>query len=91
VAVLLTVSFLLSVIVIDTANEIGGDGNVPHASIGRARRMQVKNVAQQHAVMVEAIQNHTPDVVIVDEVCFSPPPPVCLLYSFPLISPDWHP
>lgn len=61
-------NYKISVIVVDTANEIGGDGNVPHASIGKARRMQVKTAAHQHAIMIEAVQNHTPDIVIVDEV-----------------------
>jgi stage III sporulation protein SpoIIIAA len=56
------------VIVIDTSNEIAGDGDVPHPAIGRARRMQVSHPAQQHAVMIEAVENHTPEVIIIDEI-----------------------
>jgi len=58
----------LRVVVVDTANEIAGDGDVPHQAIGSARRMQVQQDRRQHSVMLEAVQNHTPDVVIVDEV-----------------------
>eukprot|EP00798_Chlamydomonas_sp_ICE-L_P011092 gene11092-18706_t len=57
-----------SVIVIDTSNEIGGDGERPHPCIGRARRFMVPHRAQQHATMIEAVQNHTPQVLIVDEI-----------------------
>ena len=56
------------VIVIDTSNEIAGDGDIPHPGIGGARRMQVPKVAQQHAVMIEAVENHMPEVIIVDEI-----------------------
>ncbi|MBC7998840.1 MAG: AAA family ATPase [Leptolyngbya sp.] len=56
------------VIVIDTSNEIAGDGDVPHPAIGRARRMQVAHPDQQHAVMIEAVENHTPEVIIIDEI-----------------------
>ncbi len=56
------------VIVIDTSNEIAGDGDVPHPAIGRARRMQVSHPDEQHAVMIEAVENHTPEVVIIDEI-----------------------
>ncbi|HEY9869813.1 MAG TPA: R3H domain-containing nucleic acid-binding protein [Candidatus Obscuribacterales bacterium] len=56
------------VIVIDTSNEIAGDGDVPHPAIGRARRMQVSHPMQQHAVMIEAVENHTPEVIIIDEI-----------------------
>lgn len=56
------------VIVIDTSNEIAGDGDVPHPAIGRARRMQVSHPAEQHAVMIEAVENHTPEVIIIDEI-----------------------
>ncbi|MBI4533461.1 MAG: AAA family ATPase [Candidatus Melainabacteria bacterium] len=56
------------VIVIDTSNEIAGDGDVPHPAIGRARRMQVSHPNQQHAVMIEAVENHTPEVIIIDEI-----------------------
>jgi len=58
----------LRVVVVDTANEIAGDGDIPHPAIGSARRMQVQQDRRQHSVMLEAVQNHTPDVVIVDEV-----------------------
>jgi stage III sporulation protein SpoIIIAA len=56
------------VIVIDTSNEIAGDGDIPHRAIGTARRMQVRNPDQQHAVMIEAVENHMPEVIIVDEI-----------------------
>lgn len=56
------------VIVIDTSNEIAGDGDVPHAAIGRSRRMQVPHPDKQHAVMIEAVENHTPEVIIIDEI-----------------------
>lgn len=52
----------------DTSNEIGGDGDVPHPAIGGARRMQVPDPSLQHKVMVEAVENHMPEVVIVDEI-----------------------
>jgi len=56
------------VIVIDTSNEIAGDGDIPHPGIGNARRMQVQRPDRQHAVMIEAVENHTPEVIIVDEI-----------------------
>ena len=56
------------VIVVDTSNEIGGDGDIPHASIGKARRMQVLTPEQQHAVMIEAVENHMPEVIVIDEI-----------------------
>ncbi len=56
------------VVIVDTSNEIAGDGDIPHPSIGRARRMQVPHPAQQHAVMIEAVENHMPEVIIVDEI-----------------------
>jgi stage III sporulation protein SpoIIIAA len=56
------------VVVVDTSNEIGGDGDVPHPGIGHARRMQVADPALQHAVMVEAVENHMPQVVVIDEI-----------------------
>ncbi|GMY09292.1 protein SEEDLING PLASTID DEVELOPMENT 1-like [Fagus crenata] len=56
------------VVIVDTSNEIGGDGDVPHAGIGRARRMQVPNVHMQHNVMIEAVENHMPEVIIIDEI-----------------------
>ena len=56
------------VIVIDTSNEIAGDGDIPHPAIGHARRMQVPTPEQQHAVMIEAVENHMPEVIIIDEI-----------------------
>lgn len=56
------------VVIIDTSNEIAGDGDVPHASIGRARRMQVSKPELQHHVMIEAVENHMPQVIIIDEI-----------------------
>nr|YP_010713655.1 hypothetical protein P2030_pgp005 [Galdieria phlegrea]UNJ16211.1 hypothetical protein [Galdieria sp.]WDA99547.1 hypothetical protein GASUdbv011_005 [Galdieria sulphuraria]WDA99737.1 hypothetical protein GAPH629S_005 [Galdieria phlegrea] len=56
------------VIIIDTSNEIAGDSDIGHFSIGRARRMQVKNPQLQHQVMIEAIENHMPEVIIIDEI-----------------------
>jgi len=56
------------VVVVDTSNEIAGDGDIPHPGIGRARRMQVARTAEQHAVMIEAVENHMPEVIIIDEI-----------------------
>eukprot|EP00775_Hariotina_reticulata_P010896 gene10896-11050_t len=56
------------VVIVDTSNEIGGDGDVPHPAIGGARRMQVADATKQHHVMIEAVENHMPEVVIVDEI-----------------------
>jgi stage III sporulation protein SpoIIIAA len=56
------------VIVVDTSNEIGGDGDVPHPAVGRARRMQVAMPALQHEVMIEAVENHNPEVIVIDEI-----------------------
>ncbi len=56
------------VIIVDTSNEIGGDGDIPHPGVGHARRMQVPSVAQQHDVMIEAVENHMPQVVVIDEI-----------------------
>ena len=56
------------VIIVDTSNEIGGHGDIPHPSIGRARRMPVIDPAQQHKVMIEAVENHTPEVIVIDEI-----------------------
>ena len=56
------------VIIVDTSNEIGGDGDIPHPAIGRARRMQVPTPSQQHAVMIEAVENHMPQVIVIDEI-----------------------
>ena len=56
------------VIIIDTSNEIGGDSDITHSGIGRARRMQVPKTELQHQVMIEAVENHTPQVIIIDEI-----------------------
>ncbi len=56
------------VVVVDTSNEIAGDGDIPHPGIGRARRMQVPSPDQQHAVMIEAVENHMPEVIVIDEI-----------------------
>ncbi|MFN0095780.1 MAG: R3H domain-containing nucleic acid-binding protein [Dehalococcoidia bacterium] len=56
------------VIIVDTSNEIGGDGDIPHPAIGGSRRMQVATPAAQHAVMIEAVENHMPEVIVIDEI-----------------------
>ncbi|MBI3951580.1 MAG: AAA family ATPase [Acidobacteria bacterium] len=56
------------VVVVDTSNEIAGDGDIPHPGIGRARRMQVPSPERQHAVMIEAVENHMPEVIVIDEI-----------------------
>ena len=56
------------VVIVDTSNEIAGDGDVPHPAIGHARRMQVATPTQQHGVMIEAVENHMPQVIIIDEM-----------------------
>ena len=56
------------VVIVDTSNEIAGDGDIPHPAIGRARRLQVPTPAFQHAVMIEAVENHMPQVIIIDEI-----------------------
>src|SRR6184192_1284829 len=56
------------VVVVDTSNEIAGDGDIPHPGIGRARRMQVATPSLQHAVMIEAVENHMPEVIVIDEI-----------------------
>ena len=56
------------VIIVDTSNEIAGDGDIPHPAIGHARRMQVTTPTLQHAVMIEAVENHMPEVIVIDEI-----------------------
>ena len=56
------------VIIVDTSNEIAGDGDIPHPGIGRSRRMQVRSPALQHAVMIEGVENHMPEVIVIDEI-----------------------
>ncbi|MFN8636680.1 MAG: R3H domain-containing nucleic acid-binding protein [Chloroflexota bacterium] len=55
-------------IIVDTSNEIGGDGDIPHPAIGRSRRMQVPTPTAQHGVMIEAVENHMPEVIVIDEI-----------------------
>ncbi len=68
IARVLAEDFAKRVVVIDTSNEIAGDGDVPHPAIGSARRMQVSHPERQHAVMIEAVENHMPEVIVVDEI-----------------------
>ncbi len=68
VARVLSDEFKKRVIIVDTSNEIAGDGDIPHPAIGRARRMQVIEPEFQHAVMIEAVENHMPEVVVIDEI-----------------------
>lgn len=56
------------VVIVDTSNEIGGDGDVPHPAVGKARRMQVSRPTRQHEVMIEAVENHNPEVIVIDEI-----------------------
>ncbi|HOZ38394.1 MAG TPA: R3H domain-containing nucleic acid-binding protein [Anaerolineaceae bacterium] len=56
------------VVIVDTSNEIGGDGDVPHPAVGQARRMQVPKPSLQHEVMIEAVENHNPEVIVIDEI-----------------------
>lgn len=56
------------VVIVDSSNEIGGDGDIPHPGVGRARRMQVPRPELQHQVMIEAVENHTPEVIVIDEI-----------------------
>ena len=56
------------VVVVDTSNEIAGDGDIPHPAIGKARRMQVRTPSIQHEVMIEAVENHMPQVIVIDEI-----------------------
>jgi len=65
---ILSDQFNKRVVVVDTSNEIAGDGDIPHPGIGRSRRMQVASPELQHRVMIEAVENHMPEVIIVDEI-----------------------
>jgi stage III sporulation protein SpoIIIAA len=56
------------VIIVDTSNEIAGDSDIPHSGIGRARRMQVAKTEFQHQIMIEAVENHMPEIIIIDEI-----------------------
>ncbi len=68
VARVLADDFNKRVIIVDTSNEIAGDGDIPHPAIGHARRMQVTTPTKQHAVMIEAVENHMPEVIVIDEM-----------------------
>jgi len=68
VARVLADEFKKRVIIVDTSNEIAGDGDIPHPAIGHARRMQVPSPALQHGVMIEAVENHMPEVIVIDEI-----------------------
>lgn len=56
------------VVIVDTSNEIGGDGDIPHPAVGQARRMQVPKPSHQHETMIEAVENHSPEVIVIDEI-----------------------
>src|SRR5690606_34374178 len=68
IARVLADEFNKRVVVVDTSNEIAGDGDIPHPAIGRARRMQVSRPDRQAAVMIEAVENHMPEVIVIDEI-----------------------
>jgi len=68
VARVLSDEALKRVVIVDTSNEIAGDGDVPHPGIGYSRRMQVRVAAEQHNVMIEAVENHMPEVIVIDEI-----------------------
>ncbi len=68
VARMLAVDLSKRVVIVDTSNEIAGDGDIPHPAIGTARRMQVSDPAKQHQVMIEAVENHMPEVIVIDEI-----------------------
>eukprot|EP00252_Welwitschia_mirabilis_P007153 TRINITY_DN1827_c0_g1_i10.p1 TRINITY_DN1827_c0_g1~~TRINITY_DN1827_c0_g1_i10.p1 ORF type:complete len:489 (+),score=120.95 TRINITY_DN1827_c0_g1_i10:811-2277(+) len=68
IARMLADDFKKRVVVVDTSNEIAGDGDIPHRGIGSARRMQVPNVDLQHKVMIEAVENHMPQTIVIDEI-----------------------
>src|SRR5690349_8345939 len=68
VARVLSEEFGKRVVIVDTSNEIAGDGDIPHPAIGRSRRMQVPEPSLQHAVMIEAVENHMPEVIVIDEI-----------------------
>lgn len=68
VARILSDEFKKRVVIVDTSNEIAGDGDIPHPAIGHARRMQVATPEDQHNVMIEAVENHMPEVIVIDEI-----------------------
>ncbi|MBC7528389.1 MAG: AAA family ATPase [Chthonomonadaceae bacterium] len=68
VARILSTELQKRVVIVDTSNEIAGDGDIPHPAIGRSRRMQVASPEEQHHVMIEAVENHMPEVIVIDEI-----------------------
>ncbi|XP_058211125.1 protein SEEDLING PLASTID DEVELOPMENT 1 [Rhododendron vialii] len=68
IARMLANDYMKRVMIVDTSNEIGGDGDIPHAGIGNARRMQVASSDMQHKVLIEAVENHMPQVIVIDEI-----------------------
>ncbi|ONK66745.1 uncharacterized protein A4U43_C06F11510 [Asparagus officinalis] len=68
IARILADDYMKRVMIVDTSNEIGGDGDIPHPGIGNARRLQVPNPDMQHKVLIEAVENHMPEVIVIDEV-----------------------
>jgi len=68
---ILSSELLKRVVIVDTSNEIAGEGNVPHRAVGRSRRLQVPKTKAQHDVMIEAVENHNPHTIIIDEVSTS--------------------
>lgn len=68
VARVLADDFKKRVVIVDTSNEIAGDGDIPHPAIGHARRMQVRTPTMQHSIMIEAVENHMPQVIVIDEI-----------------------
>ena len=60
--------FIVKIHIVDTSNEIAGDGDIPHRAIGRARRMQVPSPSEQHGVMIEAVEILMPEVIIIAEI-----------------------
>ena len=56
------------VMIVDSVNEIAGDGDVPHPCVGDARRMMVPSLPDQSSVMMECVQNFSPEVMVVDKI-----------------------
>jgi stage III sporulation protein SpoIIIAA len=78
------------VVIVDTSNEIAGDGDIPHPGIGRARRMQVQRPSEQHAVMIEAVENHMPEVIVIDEIGTEAGSPSLAHHCRTGSATDWH-
>ncbi|KAF9596310.1 hypothetical protein IFM89_008836 [Coptis chinensis] len=77
-------------VIVDTSNEIGGDGDIPHEAIGGAWRMQVPEPSMQHKVMIEAVENHMPEVIIVDEIGTEAEALACCSIAERGSDADWH-